>query len=123
MESKHSEGHPARMALLGLFYILLGSQFAPMPLGVRLPVIIAAIAFYAWYKNTDPQVVAVKHKTNLVPASDPGRGTLQGVIERTSAESKKIRGSEPFCAFCGHVTVQSDNRYKCLDCGTTVGCS
>ncbi len=29
----------------------------------------------------------------------------------------------PFCSVCGHVTVRNGSCYKCLNCGSTTGCS
>jgi ribonucleoside-diphosphate reductase alpha chain len=29
----------------------------------------------------------------------------------------------PLCSVCGHVTVRNGACYKCLNCGTTSGCS
>jgi ribonucleoside-diphosphate reductase alpha chain len=29
----------------------------------------------------------------------------------------------PLCSVCGHVTVRNGSCYKCLNCGSTTGCS
>lgn len=29
----------------------------------------------------------------------------------------------PFCDMCGHVTVLNGQKFKCLNCGNTMGCS
>lgn len=34
-----------------------------------------------------------------------------------------MMGDAPFCADCGHMTVRSGSCYKCLNCGTSMGCS
>jgi len=34
-----------------------------------------------------------------------------------------MMGDAPPCATCGHITVRSGTCYKCLNCGSTTGCS
>jgi ribonucleoside-diphosphate reductase alpha chain len=34
-----------------------------------------------------------------------------------------LMGDAPFCENCGHVTVRSGSCYKCLNCGSSQGCS
>ena len=36
---------------------------------------------------------------------------------------KGLMGDAPFCDVCGHVTVRNGACYKCLNCGTSLGCS
>ena len=35
----------------------------------------------------------------------------------------KLSGDAPFCDTCGHITVRNGACYKCLNCGTSMGCS
>ena len=32
-------------------------------------------------------------------------------------------GDAPVCYTCGHITIRSGSCYKCLNCGTSLGCS
>ncbi len=35
----------------------------------------------------------------------------------------QMMGDAPICGTCGHITVRSGSCYKCLNCGTSMGCS
>ncbi len=35
----------------------------------------------------------------------------------------KMSGDAPFCDSCGHITVRNGTCFKCLNCGTSMGCS
>jgi len=35
----------------------------------------------------------------------------------------KIPGDAPLCDHCGHITIRNGTCYKCLNCGTSMGCS
>jgi ribonucleoside-diphosphate reductase alpha chain len=35
----------------------------------------------------------------------------------------KIPGDAPLCDNCGHITIRNGTCYKCLNCGTSMGCS
>ena len=34
-----------------------------------------------------------------------------------------MMGDAPVCSSCGHITIRSGSCYKCLNCGTSLGCS
>ena len=34
-----------------------------------------------------------------------------------------MMGDAPVCNTCGHITIRSGSCYKCLNCGTSMGCS
>jgi ribonucleoside-diphosphate reductase alpha chain len=40
-----------------------------------------------------------------------------------NAHLKSMMGDAPFCTNCGHTTVRNGACYKCLNCGTSIGCS
>jgi ribonucleoside-diphosphate reductase alpha chain len=54
------------------------------------------------------------------PAQAQARGTAEA-----SPVSKlgKVAGDAPFCDQCGHITVRNGTCFKCLNCGTSMGCS
>lgn len=35
----------------------------------------------------------------------------------------KMMGDAPICSSCGHITIRSGSCFKCLNCGTSMGCS
>ncbi|MBK9319407.1 MAG: hypothetical protein IPM91_11675 [Bacteroidetes bacterium] len=35
----------------------------------------------------------------------------------------KMMGDAPICSTCGHITIRSGSCFKCLNCGTSMGCS
>jgi len=46
-----------------------------------------------------------------VPSNARGRELFQSI------------GDAPFCADCGHLTVRNGSCYRCLNCGSSMGCS
>ncbi|MBI3558530.1 MAG: vitamin B12-dependent ribonucleotide reductase, partial [Deltaproteobacteria bacterium] len=49
-----------------------------------------------------------------------------GLATGTNIMSKHLQdlmGDAPFCNQCGHTTVRNGACYKCLNCGTSMGCS
>ncbi|HMT30491.1 MAG TPA: vitamin B12-dependent ribonucleotide reductase, partial [Bacteroidia bacterium] len=51
------------------------------------------------------------HPENIKP-EDPSQQYIESTI-----------GDAPLCNTCGHITVRSGSCYKCLNCGTSLGCS
>jgi ribonucleoside-diphosphate reductase alpha chain len=39
------------------------------------------------------------------------------------AQLGKFPGDAPLCDNCGHITVRNGTCYKCLNCGSSLGCS
>jgi ribonucleoside-diphosphate reductase alpha chain len=35
----------------------------------------------------------------------------------------QMMGDAPFCDSCGHITVRNGSCYRCLNCGSSMGCS
>ena len=57
-------------------------------------------------------------------ASDSGNGSQQEMsINQSNQQLSSMMGDAPPCDVCGHVTVRSGNCYKCLNCGSSMGCS
>jgi ribonucleoside-diphosphate reductase alpha chain len=52
-----------------------------------------------------------------VPVARRGRRT--GVL----AQLEEAIGDAPACSTCGHITVRNGTCYKCLNCGSSMGCS
>ena len=38
-------------------------------------------------------------------------------------QAKKLLGDAPACTVCGHITIRNGTCYKCVNCGTSMGCS
>ncbi len=62
------------------------------------------------------------------PASDtkPERVEVQALRSSRNALSEHLdsmMGDAPFCDTCGNVTVRNGACYKCLNCGSSLGCS
>jgi ribonucleoside-diphosphate reductase alpha chain len=56
------------------------------------------------------------------------QGTTSPVEKQESGDPSQqylenIAGDAPVCSTCGHITVRSGSCYKCLNCGTSLGCS
>jgi ribonucleoside-diphosphate reductase alpha chain len=43
--------------------------------------------------------------------------------EQTQQYLGSMMGDAPLCPTCGHITIRSGACYKCLNCGTSLGCS
>jgi len=52
-------------------------------------------------------------------ARDESRATEGG----QDALLGKFPGDAPLCENCGHITIRNGTCYKCLNCGTSMGCS
>src|SRR4029077_18855204 len=40
-----------------------------------------------------------------------------------TVQNKKLLGDAPACDSCGHITIRNGTCYKCLNCGSSMGCS
>jgi ribonucleoside-diphosphate reductase alpha chain len=68
----------------------------------------------------EPKAIAeVKRAATVNMVSEAGT-TGAGVL---SAHLQTMMGDAPFCSSCGHTTVRNGACYKCLNCGTSMGCS
>ncbi|MFA6315782.1 MAG: vitamin B12-dependent ribonucleotide reductase [Elusimicrobiota bacterium] len=52
-----------------------------------------------------------------------GAGRALSGADQQDAHLSEMMGDAPFCDSCGHVTVRSGSCYKCLNCGSSLGCS
>ncbi len=57
-------------------------------------------------------------KVNVVAAVNEG-----GSMDNVTAAAKSMQSDAPACSTCGHITIRSGTCYKCLNCGTSMGCS
>lgn len=48
---------------------------------------------------------------------------LEAQSEQTQSYLGSMMGDAPVCSSCGHITIRSGSCYKCLNCGTSLGCS
>ena len=46
-----------------------------------------------------------------------------GTMDNVTAAAKSMQSDAPACSTCGHITIRSGTCYKCLNCGTSMGCS
>lgn len=42
---------------------------------------------------------------------------------QVSAQLSTMMGDAPTCTTCGHITVRNGSCYRCMNCGTSMGCS
>ncbi len=57
-------------------------------------------------------------KANVTAAVNEG-----GSMDNVTAAAKSMQSDAPACSTCGHITIRSGTCYKCLNCGTSMGCS
>jgi ribonucleoside-diphosphate reductase alpha chain len=67
---------------------------------------------------TAPAAAPVAAKANVVAAVNEG-----GTMDNVTAAAKSMQSDAPACSTCGHITIRSGTCYKCLNCGTSMGCS
>jgi ribonucleoside-diphosphate reductase alpha chain len=67
---------------------------------------------------TAPATQAVTAKANVVAVVNEG-----GSMDNITAAAKSMQSDAPACSTCGHITIRSGTCYKCLNCGTSMGCS
>ena len=60
----------------------------------------------------------VAAKANVAAAVNEG-----GTMDNVTAAAKSMQSDAPACSTCGHITIRSGTCYKCLNCGTSMGCS
>ncbi len=71
-------------------------------------------------ENIDKTIPAtIKQKSPI--SSEELKPELQG--DQTQHYLSSMMGDAPLCSTCGHITIRSGSCYKCLNCGTSVGCS
>ena len=46
-----------------------------------------------------------------------------GSMDNVTAAAKSMQSDAPACSTCGHITIRTGTCYKCLNCGTSMGCS
>ena len=59
-------------------------------------------------------------KANVAVAVETAAG---GSMDQVRAAAKSMQSDAPACSTCGHITIRSGTCYKCLNCGTSMGCS
>ncbi len=62
----------------------------------------------------------VQRKKDLVNSGEQTSGTA---LDATQQYLGSMMGDAPVCTTCGHITIRSGSCYKCLNCGTSLGCS
>ena len=62
--------------------------------------------------------VAPAAKANVAVAVDANDS-----MNNITAAAKSMQSDAPACSTCGHITIRSGTCYKCLNCGTSMGCS
>jgi ribonucleoside-diphosphate reductase alpha chain len=69
----------------------------------------------------DPPPAAAGAPPAVEPVSAPAPGKRGGSAQ--DALLGELGGDAPFCDTCGHITVRNGACFKCLNCGTSLGCS
>ncbi len=74
------------------------------------------------------RVTAAASTTTTVTAPQKTQKAAAGVsqdagMSSVTAAAKGMQSDAPACSTCGHLTIRSGTCYKCLNCGTSMGCS
>ena len=54
-------------------------------------------------------------------ASEPE--VAESATSSAANQLSSMMGDAPACTTCGHITVRNASCYKCLNCGSSMGCS
>ena len=65
----------------------------------------------------------IKDVPKQKPASLPTILKPEMQVDQTQQYLSSIMCDAPVCSTCGHITIRSGSCYKCLNCGSSVGCS
>lgn len=57
------------------------------------------------------------------PASSVAANHQQANADNLDSHLSQMMGDAPMCTDCGHVTVRNGSCYRCLNCGSSIGCS
>ena len=60
---------------------------------------------------------------DVVVAENATAPATQAVHDSADTYLKNMMGDAPLCDNCGHITIRNGSCYKCLNCGSTTGCS
>ena len=82
-------------------------------------------------KGPELSTVMVNGGGSPSPASSNGKkvsrtnGALNGDkgMDAVNTAARSMQSDAPACSTCGHITIRSGTCYKCLNCGTSMGCS
>lgn len=68
---------------------------------------------------------AAAETSEAVPAAPANRTRLEvlGTDSGPDSQLGHFSGDAPLCDNCGHITIRNGTCYKCLNCGTSLGCS
>jgi ribonucleoside-diphosphate reductase alpha chain len=68
---------------------------------------------------------AAKAQPNAPAAADRQRDLFESMSAVNSLDEQlgEMMGDAPMCDQCGHITVRNGACYKCLNCGSSMGCS
>lgn len=71
------------------------------------------------------KVVSKKPKANDIPPVIPAESVTMSYQPAVQTQEflGQMMGDAPICSSCGHITIRSGSCYKCLNCGTSMGCS
>ncbi len=72
--------------------------------------------------------VGREHRTATEPAATPATASRArfeplGTEGGPDSQLSHFSGDAPLCDNCGHITIRNGTCYKCLNCGTSLGCS
>ncbi len=72
------------------------------------------------------QAMQVEQSATALPAETPAEVSPAPIHAEAQGINKQLEGmmgDAPVCSECGHITVRNASCYKCLNCGTSMGCS
>jgi ribonucleoside-diphosphate reductase alpha chain len=74
-------------------------------------------------KTTHPQATVNNNEKSRVRTAKTHAVGASQQENSTQDYLKSMQSDAPACSTCGHITVRSGTCYKCLNCGTSMGCS
>ena len=70
--------------------------------------------------HVKPKSLPLKRSRTSAPT---GEAEHNEIVDPSQQYLESTMGDAPVCYTCGHITIRSGSCYKCLNCGTSLGCS
>jgi ribonucleoside-diphosphate reductase alpha chain len=119
---------PYAKSIVDYLFRWLASKFfdeqARQEVGVIVPAIASSVAQHAGAQSVGPANAALVDLGNGNPAEHVGRGKAEYLASPGAGRQSFINQADaPPCPDCGCIMVRNGTCYKCMNCGTTSGCS
>jgi ribonucleoside-diphosphate reductase alpha chain len=90
--------------------------------GGRLAIDDPQIAVQAASRH-NPLEIVTRQTTAVIAVAEKDNAAAAVMVSVLNEQNSRLMGDAPACGVCGSITVRNGTCYKCLNCGTSAGCS